>query len=113
MWLDGAFELVTSPRLLAELRRVLVYPRIRSRVDQDEAEAFLRLLERAATVVDDPDEPPSVPTQDPDDDYLVALAEASRALLVSGDNHLLRMAGRIPVYAPADFLAFLDARGGA
>lgn len=103
LWLDGAYELVVSPRLLAELQRVLAYPKLESRVSTAEAKAFLALLSEGATIVDDPAEPPSLRTADPHDGYLVALAEAARAVIVSGDKHLLGMAGRLPVYSPADF----------
>lgn len=103
LWLDGAYELVVSPRLLAELQRVLAYPKLESRVSTAEAKAFLALLSEGATIVDDPAELPSLRTADPHDDYLVALAEAARAVIVSGDRHLLGMAGRLPVYSPADF----------
>ena len=41
----------------------------------------------------------------PDDDYLIALAHSRDAALVSGDRHLLELAGKIPVFSPVDFLA--------
>jgi len=104
LWLDGAFEVVVAVSLLAELQRVLAYPKIRASVSEVEAAAFLALLEGGATTIDDPARPPSLRTADPNDDYLVALAEAARAVIVSGDRHLLDMAGRLPVYSPADFL---------
>jgi predicted nucleic acid-binding protein len=36
----------------------------------------------------------------PSDNYLIALASAERALLVSGDRHLLELADQIPVWRP-------------
>lgn len=110
LWLDGAYELVVSPLLLAELQRVLAYPKLESRVSVEEAKAFLALLSEGATIVDDPVGPPSLRTADPHDDYLVALAEAARAVIVSGDRHLLGMAGRLPVYSPADFRHLVSRR---
>jgi predicted nucleic acid-binding protein len=41
---------------------------------------------------------------DPGDDYLLALAEAERAVLVSGDRHLHALAGQLPILAPRAFL---------
>ena len=41
---------------------------------------------------------------DPDDDYLIALAETAAAILVSGDTGL---ADRIPVHTPAGFRTLL------
>lgn len=109
LWLDGAFELVASQSLLDELRRVLAYPKISVRVGPADAQAFLALLNDTAVIVDDPTQPPTIRTADPGDDYLVALAQAARAVIVSGDKHLLAMAGKLPVYSPADFLHALSA----
>jgi len=39
-WLDGEFELIVSPLLLAELKRALAYPKLGSRVMEEEAKAF-------------------------------------------------------------------------
>ena len=107
-WRDGAFELVVSPLLLAELRRALAYPKLARLVPPADADALVALLGRAAEVAADPPGPPPVRTGDPKDDYLVALAAAERALIVSGDAHLTDLAGRLPVRRPADFLAEID-----
>ncbi|MGI8425314.1 MAG: hypothetical protein ACR2FO_01070 [Actinomycetota bacterium] len=45
-----------------------------------------------------------MPSADPGDDYLISLAQANTALLVSGDKHLLALKGEIPVLSPAEFL---------
>lgn len=110
MWRDGAFEMVASPLLMAELRRVLAYPKIRSRVRETEAEAFLTLLRQGATIVEAPVQPPALRTPDPHDDYLVVLAEGARAVIVSGDKHLLGMSDRLPVYSPVGFRRFMSTR---
>jgi uncharacterized protein len=107
-WLEGAFELIVSERLLAELERALAYPKLRSRVTPAEASELVELLRRGARVLDDPERPPSVQSPDPGDDYLIALAEAGQALIVSGDGHLLGLAGQVPVFAPVEFFAQLD-----
>jgi rRNA-processing protein FCF1 len=52
-----------------------------------------RVVRREALLVDDPAEPPTSRSEDPGDDCLLALAEAERAVLVSGDRHLLRAVG--------------------
>ncbi len=104
-WVQGGFELVTSPRLLDELERALAYPKIRKRISAEDAHSFLSWLRSTAEVVEDPATPPPVRSRDPDDDYLVALAERERAILVSGDEHLLELADRIPVFTAAGFLA--------
>lgn len=107
-WQAGAFELVVSPQLLAELRRALAYPKLARLVPPADADAFAAWLGRAAELAADPPGPPPFRTEDPGDDYLVALAAAERAVLVSGDGHLTVLAGRIPVRTPAEFLAELE-----
>jgi len=85
-WLDGEFELIVSPLLLAELKRALAYSKLGSRVLEEEAKAFLDLCNRA-TVASDPADPPRR-SRDPGDDYLPALARSVVAMLVSGDTDL-------------------------
>jgi uncharacterized protein len=106
-WLDGGYELIASPLLLAELERALGYSKIRSRISEAESTQFIQLLGRQAEIVDDPDKPPPVQSSDPGDNYLIALAAATRSIIVSGDHHLLDLADRLPVYSPAAFLELL------
>ncbi len=106
-WADGTFELVVSPKLLDELRRVLAYPKLQDRIASSEADEFTELVRRGALVVDDPADPPSVGSDDPADDYLIALAETTRSIIVTGDRDLLSLSNRVPVFSPADFLQFL------
>ena len=108
-WLDGAFEMVVSPMLLDELRRVLAYPKIRTRIPEVDAEQLIVLLGRALAR-EDPLTGPNVEITDPDDAYLVALAATERAVLVTGDRGLLALADRIPVMAPGDFLIWLESQ---
>jgi putative PIN family toxin of toxin-antitoxin system len=109
-WLDGTFELIVSDKLLRELERALSYPKLRTRVTPAEAEAFIELLLRGARRFDDPDDPPSIRSPDPGDDYLISLAQAAQAVIVSGDRDLLGLADRAPIFSPADFLTELDRR---
>jgi putative PIN family toxin of toxin-antitoxin system len=109
-WLDGAFELIVSDLLLTELERALSYPKLRAQVEPSEALEFVEMLRRGARTVEDRDAAPSVGSPDPGDDNLIALAEVAQAIIVSGDHHLLGLAGQVPVLSPADFLAELDRR---
>ncbi|MFB3737475.1 MAG: putative toxin-antitoxin system toxin component, PIN family [Candidatus Velamenicoccus archaeovorus] len=102
-WERGAFELVVSDLLLDELERALAYPKLRKHISREEAAAVLEWLARSAIVAPDPDEPPPVRSPDPGDDYLIALAAAQDAVLVSGDRHLLGLSGEAPVLSPAEF----------
>lgn len=73
------------------------------RISADEANGFVALLRRGARLAEDPAEPPSR-SADPGDDYLLALAEHERAVLVSGDGHLLALADEFPVQTARAFL---------
>lgn len=106
-WQAGAFELVVSPKLLAELARALGYPKIRRLIPIADADAFVAWLEGSVNLAADPDDAPPVSSVDPADDYLIALAAEQRATLVSGDHHLLDLTEGFPVSTPARFLATL------
>jgi putative PIN family toxin of toxin-antitoxin system len=108
---DGAFEIVISEVLLAELERALAYPKIRKRIPAEKATAFIRWLGSHATIADDPPDPAAVHSPDPDDDYLLALAISQRAFLVTGDQHLLGLRKELPILPPADFLRKLPQDG--
>jgi hypothetical protein len=106
-WLAGGFELVVSEMLLTELERALAYPKVRKHIDAGEAAAFVTLLRSGARLAED-HEARARHSADPDDDYLLGLAEAERAVIVSGDQHLLALAGELPILRPR---AFLDTLG--
>jgi putative PIN family toxin of toxin-antitoxin system len=108
-WTEGQFELVVSPALLVELAGVLDRPKFRRWLSAEEAEAFVNRLRTGATLIDDP--PLVTPsTPDPDDDYLVALAQKADAdCLVSGDGDLTGLAEpKPPVFTPRAFFESLD-----
>jgi hypothetical protein len=108
LWLEGGYELVCSPHLLDELARALAYPKLSRFISSDEANELIGLLRRGALVVDDPTAPHNISSPDPNDDYLIALAERTRSVLVSGDRDLLGLSGRIPVYSPGQFLDLVE-----
>ncbi len=111
-WLEGRFDLVVSPKLLAELDAVLRRPKFRPYVTEEEADAYVGLFRNFATSAPDPARVERV-SPDPGDDYLVALARASQAdLLVSGDPHLTRLRGRQAVVTPRAFLNSLERQDG-
>ena len=100
---QGEFELIVSAGVLAELERALAYPKLRRRVPADDARDVLQWLSESGMISNDPDAGPTVRSVDPGDDYLIALAESQRAILVSGDKDLLDLADEIPVLSPAQF----------
>ncbi|HET9198105.1 MAG TPA: putative toxin-antitoxin system toxin component, PIN family [Solirubrobacterales bacterium] len=102
---QGAFDLLVSRLLLDELETVLRREKFRRYLDLADVSAGIRLLLDEGQLVPDPAGPPPVRCADPDDDYLIALAHQQEAALVSGDRHLLALAGKIPVFSPGEFLA--------
>jgi putative PIN family toxin of toxin-antitoxin system len=106
-WLAGAFELVVSETLLAELKRALRYPKLRAHISPAQAAGFVALLRADAILAPDPPTPRSR-SADPDDNYLPALAESRNAVLVSGDQHLLVLADVLPVMTTRAFLETIE-----
>jgi len=104
-WIDDRIEVLVSPELLAELRRVALRPKFRRWFDEARARELVGRIERHATVCV---EPPSAAgaTRDPADDYLVALARGeAAAMIVSGDRDLLEAdLGDVHVLRPAELL---------
>lgn len=101
---NGALELIVSPLLLGELEKMLAREKFRRYVDLDAVRDYVGLLRRDAVVAEDPAEEPPLRSVDPDDDYLIALAFNQKAVLVSGDKHLLDLTGGAPILTPADLL---------
>jgi putative PIN family toxin of toxin-antitoxin system len=95
------FTIVASPTLLTEFRQGLAKPYFRDRVGSERATEILAALASVALVLPDPEAPPRV-LRDSSDDYLVALASASRAdAIVTGDRDLLDHSGlRPPAVTP-------------
>ncbi len=108
---SGAFELIVSPLLLAELREVLGRGKFRRYVSEAEADAYVELIRSEAVVRADPMPSPEALSADPDDEYLIDLArDAGADALVTGDAHLLDLRAVIPAMTPAEFLEALADR---
>lgn len=104
-WREGAFELVVSPQLIAELADVLARPKFALQAADGRAEAYVAALAGDAIQIDDPRDPPAV-SPDRSDDYLIALARTARAdVIVSGDGHLIQLVDPTPrVLTPRQFI---------
>jgi len=108
---SGAYELILSPLLLAELREVLRRDKFRRYVSEAEAEAYVELIRSEGVVRADPAPSPEPLGADPDDEFLIDLARDARAdALVTGDAHLLELRAIIPAMTPAEFLTMLPGR---
>lgn len=104
----GSLKLVTSPPLMNELRRVLLYPKFE--FTESEIERFLLDIESHGTIVR-PDIELGVITDDPTDDRILECAVAGRAeWIVSGDEHLLALGSYqgVRIGSAGDLLAWLE-----
>lgn len=112
-WRANRFFLVTSPRILAEARRTLEYPRIRRKYPLTDAEAgrFLTLLELEAEVVKWEPDVSEAKLRDPNDEMVLACALAgSTSFLVSSDQDLLTVGQYrgVHIVTPRQFLTRLE-----
>jgi putative PIN family toxin of toxin-antitoxin system len=86
-WIDDRIEVIASPQLIAELRRVVQRPKFRRWFDNRTAQQLVERIERHATLHEDP--PATSATRDPKDDYLVALARVAHVdAIISGDRDI-------------------------
>jgi uncharacterized protein len=85
------FMLVTAPELLAELDRVLRYPKLHRYYTDEERKRFVALVMALCDVVDLPERIPRI-SRDPDDDRVIACAVVGEAdVIVSVDEDLLAL----------------------
>jgi putative PIN family toxin of toxin-antitoxin system len=108
LWEQGALDLLTSEVILREYVRVLNYPRLRPVHRLTDAQ-LVEIEESFGefTEMIEPEETPTVVTDDPDDDHFLACADSGGAdCLVTGDPHLLKLGSYkgISILSPADFL---------
>ncbi len=92
-WREGLFELVTSPSIIDEIRKVLNYPRLSKihKKSPKEIDLFLEDLEILSFVALEK-LPLFVVLEDPTDDkYLVAALEGDAKFIVTGDSDLLKI----------------------
>jgi len=102
--------LVTAPELLAELDRVLAYPKLQRYYTDEDRTRFVALVMALSEVVNLPESIPRI-CRDPDDDRVLACAVVGEAdVIVSGNEDLLalELAGDIPILTAAEFLEMLE-----
>ena len=100
-------QLILSPPMITELRRVL-----REKFEfGDDALYLAETLVRRAGIVVEPDRTLRLITDDPEDNRVLEAAAASKAdAIVSGDRHILalKVFEGIPIMSPRQFLDRLD-----
>ena len=103
-WRDGEFDLVVSPEVLEEYRRV--GEELTARFPGVSLAPFLALLVMNAEIVEAPGLSDQV-SRDRDDDKFIACALAANCqTIISGDKDLLEVTGYqdLKVVAPREFL---------
>jgi len=105
--LAGRLVLISSPALIAELRRVLAYPKLAAVISDSEVVADL--IEAAAIMVA-PERSITVVSDQPDNRVLEAAVHGGADYVVSGDKHLLALGvfEGIPILTPATFASLKD-----
>jgi uncharacterized protein len=106
-WRSARFELVTSRQQLDEIRRASRYPKLQAVLQPAKVGVMINNLQRAVVLRE---LPPHFETDDPDDAFLLAMAEAGEAdYLVSCDRRsgLLQRGnvGRTRILTPTAFCA--------
>ena len=111
-WEQGAFTLVVSEPILAEIERVFSYPRINDKLKLSD-QAIAGIIDGFATFGElvTPTQRLHVVEADPDDDKLIECAVAGKAdYLVSGNDHLtdIKEYEGIQILTPAQFVLVLE-----
>jgi putative PIN family toxin of toxin-antitoxin system len=91
-WRAGQYLLITSPPIVAEIKRVLEIPRISEKylINRGDIEQLIILLEKDALIVPGHTDVKNTIPDDPSDEMFLACAlDASADCIVSGDRHLL------------------------
>lgn len=106
-WFEGCFVLLVHPLLLEELRAVTRRPRIRALIRPSEAGRLINQIRALAEPVTDL--PATRRSEDPADDFLLAMCEAGQAdYLVTGDKSDLLVLGRHDRTSIVTARAFLE-----
>lgn len=103
---EARFEVAVSLEQLAEIGRVLEYPKIRSELgwNDQQIELFIKQLYLRVEVIELGAVSAEVP-RDPDDAPILAtLAAANADVLVTGDNDLLALRDQYSIETPAEFV---------
>ena len=104
---DGVLEVVCCEEGVAEVKRVIEYPKFSRRIwalESSPRQVIAYLMNRVMHVPS-PERIPAIISEDPSDDLFLALAVENQArLLVSGDQHLLALMEyeRVPIVTPGE-----------
>jgi len=107
LWEADRIEVATSLVLLAELERVLEYPRVREHFeDPSSVTVLLKRFRVVATLVETGPDLDVIERDPSDNRFLECAVAANASYIISGDDHLLAIGEYrgIVILKPADFL---------
>lgn len=105
-WVEARFEVALSLDQLAEIGRVLAYPKIRRKLEWDDEriESFIRQIYLRAEVVELGAISVQVPRDQDDAPILATLIATKADVLVTGDADLLALRDHYSIETPAGFM---------
>jgi putative PIN family toxin of toxin-antitoxin system len=110
-WREGKIEIIISPSIIKEMRRILFYERVRkySFMTESEIEELIKSLEESGIMTPAQLKLEVVKADPTDDKWLVAAIEGKADYIVSGDPHLKSLGSyqRIRILSPTEFVRVL------
>jgi len=110
-WKAGYFDLVISLPILKETKRVILYPKIRKRLNWTDGEIneFLLGLAQFSFMVSGESKVDVIKDDPTDNKYLACALEGNADYIVTGDQHLLRVGEYkgTKIISPKEFLDIL------
>ena len=105
---QGKITLVISPDILAEIREVLLYPKIKKRLKltTKDADEFVSQIAKTALITAGLFDLKVIEADPKDDKYLACALEGQADYIISGDRHLLDLKSYhgIKIMTPGAFL---------
>ncbi|MCJ7578071.1 MAG: putative toxin-antitoxin system toxin component, PIN family [candidate division Zixibacteria bacterium] len=110
-WKAGSFDLVISLPILKEIKRVILYPKIRKRLNWTDVEIneFLLGLAQFGFMVSGESKIDVIKDDPTDNKYLACALEGNADYIVTGDQHLLKVGEYrgTKIISPKEFLEIL------
>ena len=105
-WVQAEFEVTISLEQLAEIGRVLAYPKIRRilKWDDRQIEQFIKQLYVRSEVIELGTTEVEMPRNPSDMPILATLVAAKADLIVTGDRDLLALRDRYAIETPSEFV---------
>jgi putative PIN family toxin of toxin-antitoxin system len=105
LWKSGKIQPHLTSEILAEILRVLAYPKFQLTENEIQYLLYAEILPFCSVV--SAKSGSAVVKEDPSDDMFLRCCEAAKAkVLISGDNHLLKLTshGNAQILSPSQFL---------